>query len=138
MSHPHHESREIALQALYQYELRGAEAAASVDALFETAPEAVRPYARALIQGVRDRDAELQAELQPLVEHWDWTRMAVLDRTILKMGAWELRYSTEVPGRVVLDEAIEMAKRFSTKESGAFVNGVLDHLFRSIQAAGRP
>ncbi len=126
------QSRDLALQGLYQFDLRGEEARDSVEALLAAAEPGVRDYAKTLIDGVRARDRELSEALGNLVEHWSWDRVAVVDRCILRIGAFELRHAPDVPPKVVLDEAIELAKRFSTQESGAFVNGILDKIYRDL------
>ena len=141
MSGSRSQSRDLALQCLYQFDLRGAEARDSVQALLEAAEPGLRDNARALIDGVRARDAELGEALGKLVEHWSWDRVAVVDRCILRIGAFELRHAPDVPPKVALDEAIELAKRFSTQESGAFVNGILDRIYRDLpkpEAAAPP
>ena len=131
-------SRELALQCLYQYDLRGEDARESaMDQLAGADPEA-REYAEALIRGVRAEEPALSDRLKTLVEHWAWDRVAVLDRCILRIGAWELLHAPELPHKVAMDEAIELAKRFSTRDSGAFVNGVLDRLHRERAAPAAP
>ena len=121
-------ARELALQALYQYDLRGEEARESVRELLDAAEPEVRAYAETLIDGVRRHGEALTQELKGLLENWAWERLAVVDRTVLTIGAFELRHVPDLPPKVALDEAIELAKRYSTQESGAFVNGVLDRL----------
>ncbi len=138
MSGARSQSRDLALQCLYQYDLRADEARDSVNALLAAAEPGVRDYAKLLIEGVRARDAELHEALQKRVEHWSWDRVAVVDRCILRIGAFELLHAPEVPPKVVLDEAIELAKRFSTQESGAFVNGILDKVYRGLPAPPPP
>ena len=120
-------ARELALQSLYQMDLRGGDAPPPLP---EDADEESRAYARELIAGVKERDAELVGTLKTLVEHWSWERIAAVDRCILKIGAFELLHAPGIPPKVALDEAIELAKRYSTKESGAFVNGILDRLYQ--------
>lgn len=120
--------RELALQALYQYDLRGEEARESVRGLLAAAEPEVRAYAETLIDGVQRHGEALMQDLKGLLEHWAWERLAVVDRTVLKIGAFELKHVPDLPPKVALDEAIELAKRYSTQESGAFVNGVLDRL----------
>ena len=126
-------AREIALQRLYQLDLRGDEAAEPSERGEEADADALA-YARALVEGVRSRDAEITAALKALVEHWSWERIAAVDRSILRIGAYEILHVPEVPPKVALDEAIELAKRYSTQESGAFVNGILDKLYHQAQA----
>ncbi len=130
MSRERSQARELALQCLYQLDLRGAEAEESARQLLATAEGPVRDYARTLVEGVRTRQEELTGILSALIEHWSWDRVAAVDRAILKIGAYEILHVPEVPPKAALDEAIELAKRYSTRESGSFVNGVLDKIYR--------
>ena len=123
-------ARELALQALYQYDLRGQEAAESARVLLSGAEDEARAYAGTLVSGVRDHDGALTDALKPLVQHWTWERVAAIDRGILRIGAFELTHGVDIPPKVAIDEAIELAKRFSTQSSGAFVNGILDRLYQ--------
>ena len=86
-------------------------------------------FARALLSGVRRNRPELDRRLSAAAANWSLTRMAVTDRNALRLGAYELLY-TDTPPRVAINEAIELAKRFGTEESGHFVNGLLDRLLR--------
>jgi transcription antitermination protein NusB len=92
------------------------------------------PYLLRLIQGVLRDLAALDKELEKHSEHWKLYRMTKIDRNILRIGAEELTHFNDVPPRVTLDECVELAKRFGTDESSAFVNGILDRLK---EAAGR-
>jgi N utilization substance protein B len=87
-----------------------------------------RDYAEVLVTGVRrDRDA-LDATISRASENWRLDRMTRVDRNVLRIGAWELLYRADVPAAVILDEAVELAKRFGTEDSGAFVNGLLSRI----------
>jgi transcription antitermination factor NusB len=68
-------------------------------------------------------------------EHWDLDRMAVVDRNILRLAVYELGWRTETPPRVVINEAIEIAKKFGSRESGRFINGILDRVHRELRPA---
>ncbi len=132
-------ARELALQALYQADLLGDECLPGIEATLRADghPAEVVDYAFDLTRGVRARREETDALLASAAQHWTVSRMAVVDRNILRMGVEELVHHPEVPPRVVINEAIELAKRYSTAQSGAFVNGVLDRVRRDLQAAGR-
>ena len=96
----------------------------------------VRAFAEELVAGViRERD-RLDALIAGAASHWRVERMAVVDRNILRMASYELAHLHDTPAAVVLDEAIEVGKRFGTEQSGAFINGVLDAVRRGM--AGRP
>ena len=126
-------SRELALQFLYQLDLLGdsmhKEAQAFVHAE-ENDHEAAR-FALTLIDGVHSRRAEIAAVIQSVAQNWNISRMAVVDRNVLRLATWELMHSDEVPPKVAVNEAIELGKRFSTQNSGAFVNGILDKIMNS-------
>jgi N utilization substance protein B len=120
-------AREVALQALYQLDLNPD---GSLDQLgrFLAArlqEEELREFAKSLVLGVRRNQAELDASLQQTAANWSLRRMAATDRNLLRLAAFEMRYG-ETPGRVAIDEAVELAKRFGTAQSPAFVNGILD------------
>ena len=132
MNRERSQARELALQCLYQLDLRGQEPQTehTTRDLLGAAEGDVRAHALALVEGIQARQEELIKTLSPLVEHWSWDRVAAVDRAILKIGAYEILHMPEVPPKVALDEAIELAKRYSTRESGAFVNGILDKIYR--------
>lgn len=130
------QARRIALQALYQLDVRGEEFEPDlVQFLREStqSPE-VYFYARQLAEGAWAWRGEADQLIEAAAEHWRIRRMAVLDRNILRLAAFELCEEADIPDRVVLDQAIELAKRFSAAESGAFVNGVLDRILRTVRA----
>jgi N utilization substance protein B len=93
-------------------------------------PEEIRAYASKLFALVLSHLAEIDATLQAALDNWELKRLAVLDRSMLRIGAAELLYEPELPTEIILDEAIEIAKRFGSNESGRFVNGVLDRVAR--------
>lgn len=123
-------ARAVALQALYQFDLRGEDVADDLEGfLREWARDAeTRAYAARLIEGCRLAQDELDEAIGAIAENWALSRMPAVDRAILRLGAYELRYVDDVPERVAISEAIRLAKRFSTAESGAFINGILDKL----------
>ena len=90
------------------------------------APELVE-FANSLIGGVRRNRAELDALLEQTADHWSLERMAATDRNVLRLGAYEILYA-DTPGRVAINEAVELAKRYGTGQSSRFVNGILDRL----------
>ena len=133
-----HQAREAALRSLYLWEVGRTEPARALDTFFAEhepdAPEAVRAFATALVLGTAEEAPDLDALIQQHSAHWRVERIAVIDRLILRMGAWELKHAPDTPAAVVLDEALELARTFSTDDSVKFVNGVLD----SIRKALRP
>jgi transcription antitermination factor NusB len=129
----------MALQVLYQADLLGDDCMDPIEATLrdDGHPAEVVVYAFDLARGVRVRVAELDALMTAAAQHWSVSRMAVVDRNVLRIGIEELLHHPDVPPRVVINEAIELAKRFSTSASGAFVNGVLDRVRRDLETAGR-
>jgi len=123
-------AREIAMQALYQYDLLGKESAEDpVEFCRKRSKDgAVFEFAAELVRGVLEHLEEIDAEIKAVAQNWDLTRMAYVDRTILRIGTYELMFREDVPAKVSINEAIELAKRFSTENSGTFVNGVLDKI----------
>jgi N utilization substance protein B len=117
---------------LFQLDLTGA----SVTDVFEefwkghSAGDDVRSFAERLVHGVLAHRDFLDRVVRASAEHWRIERMAVVDRNVLRMGVYELVYETDTPPVVVIDEAIEVAKKFGSVESGSFINGVLDDVRR--------
>ena len=122
-------AREVALQALFQEDLNPRDSRDQVMPLLENRLKELdlRDFAVSLVMGVlRNRD-ELDALIAAKADNWSVGRMAATDRNILRMGAYEIRY-TDTPPRVAVDEAVELAKRFGAANSSQFVNGILDKL----------
>jgi transcription antitermination factor NusB len=128
-------ARELALQILYQVDLRGRDVLESIQDMLdrEQRDEEVVSYALALVHGTMAAEDDIDRRIRETAEHWDLPRMAVIDRNILRMATWELlEDETEAPPKVVLNEAIELGKRYSTGQSGAFINGILDRILRTM------
>lgn len=124
-------ARELALQALYQLDLRGDYMTGDVEAFCKenTDKTDIYQFAMSLIQGCRSHIEEIDEEISHVAEHWDMHRMAIIDKNILRLGVYELRYREDIPPKVSINEAIDLAKKFSTKNSGTFVNGILDKIY---------
>jgi transcription antitermination factor NusB len=122
--------RELALQMLYQVDLRGDSAleAAEEVAREEEPDRDARAFATKLVNGVRETLDELDREIAATAQNWDISRMAVIDRNVLRMATYELLYCRDIPPKVAINEAIELGKRYSTQKTGAFVNGILDKI----------
>ncbi len=130
-----HKAREIALTFLYQWDVRGEEVLPEMDSvlILDRRTEDVADYVRLIVRGVVAEKAEIDALISAAAEHWSLHRMAVVDRNVLRLAVFEMRFrGDDVPPKVAINEAIELAKRFSTEQSGAFVNGVLDRIRRTI------
>ncbi len=129
-------AREAALQMLYQCEVGGATAGEAIAAYGEIdqatrleSPDAER-FAAGLVAGTLEHAGEIDPIIAASAEHWRPERMAVIDRLILRMAVYQLRHRPDIPPTVVINEAIELARRFGGEESGRFVNGVLDAVKR--------
>ena len=119
--------REQALQALYSMEIgRRDPAEALGEVLDEAADARHRAFVRELVLGTLQYREESDALVRPLLEGWALERLPTIDRLLIEMGAYELRRCAETPAAVAINEAVELAKRFSTEDSGRFVNGVLN------------
>ena len=122
------EARRLALDVLYQADVTGVDGR-SVLADWEAAGRAIAPYTRELVEGVSANVGELDRTLGASSEGWAVDRMASLDRTILRIAAYELTSrDSEVPVGAAIDEAVRAAKELSTEDSGRFVNGVLGRI----------
>ncbi|MGH3508128.1 MAG: transcription antitermination factor NusB [Nocardioidaceae bacterium] len=118
-------ARKRALDILFESELRGLEPGATLDERRAAADPPLNPYTVTLVEGVRDHLGDLDAAIAAYSTGWSLERMPAVDRTILRIGVFELRYVDEVPAAVALDEAVSMARELSTDDSPGFVNGVL-------------
>ncbi len=122
-------AREVALQILYQDDLNPGHSPAQTDEFLENRLLAaeLKQFARSLVAGVRRNRCELDQLLSQTADHWSLGRMAATDRNVLRLGAYEILYA-ETPDRVAINEAVELAKRFGSRQSAQFVNGILDRL----------
>jgi len=129
-------ARKRALDILFSSDVRGDEialtlAAEAKRAASEPAREASWLYAREIIDGIIDHRDDIDDIIVTHSRDWKLDRMPTVDRALLRIGAWEILYNDEVPTAVAIDEAVELAKEFSTDDSGAFVHGVLARVARA-------
>ena len=138
---PRHRAREAALQILYQWDIGGGDVGRAAETFFglqwpdaDPPADVVREFASAL---ARDTAARLEA-IDPLIaetaERWRPERMAILDRLILRMAVCEMQRDRDTPAIVVINEALELARTFSTEESVKFINGMLDAIRKKLEA----
>ncbi|MEE9543422.1 MAG: transcription antitermination factor NusB [Thermodesulfobacteriota bacterium] len=129
-------ARELVLQLLYQRELASLDEEVSSDPekLLEgiTLTGSAGGFCKELIGGVLVHIEELDAIIEPYCEHWSIDRMSVVDRNILRIGVFELRFLPDIPFKVSIDEAVELAKLFGSEDSGSFINGILDALAKDL------
>lgn len=146
---PRRKGRELAVQALYQCDLGASPADEALDhfrpneygsedgeASGQPASKKAFAYAQALVRGTLSNLSEIDGLIRGQAEHWRLERMPAVDRNILRLAIYEFLYETDVPKLVVVDEAIELAKRFGSKDSGRFVNGLLDGLLKKREFPG--
>ena len=129
-------SREVALQILFEMEMAGhapEEAIGLYYQLFDDGDEPgvpfdVRPFAEEIVRGVNLHRVEIDGMIGSASEHWRVARMSVVDRNILRIAIFEMLYCPDIPPKVSINEAIDLGKAFGNMESGAFINGILDHI----------
>jgi len=129
-------ARKRALDILFSADVRGDDipvtlAAEAKRAASEPAREASWLYAREIVDGIIDHRDDIDESIVTHSRDWKIERMPAVDRALLRIGAWEILYNDEVPTAVAIDEAVELAKEFSTDDSGAFVHGVLARVARA-------
>lgn len=127
---PRHQGRELALKALYRIDICGGASNDELTALFESFPaeDSARRFAAQLVEGVRSDLPTLDKHLADALEHWSIKRLSRVDHNVMRIALYELLRMDDIPARVTIDEAIELAKCYGDVESGRFVNGVLDEV----------
>lgn len=131
-------AREYALQMLYQVDLKKSSPVELIAEFWEAnaSPEDVRQFAEVLVRGTTEHIKEIDSLITAHASNWTLKRMGVVDRNVLRLGAFELLHLEDVPPKVSINEAVELAKRFGDKESGKFINGILDAIHKSTGDAG--
>ena len=129
-------ARKRALDILFQADVRVEEpgiilAAEAKRAASEPSRESSWLYAREIVDGVIDHRDDIDEQIATYSRDWTVARMPAVDRAVLRIAIWEILYNDEVPAAVAIDEAVTLAKEFSTDESGSFVNGALDRVART-------
>jgi transcription antitermination protein NusB len=132
--------REVALQVLYQVEQNPGVPPDEIRRFIQRRlleDRKLCEFTEELIDGVKDHQARIDAMITEVAENWRLDRMAAIDRNILRLGAYEMLFRPEVPAKVAINEALELAKRYSTAQSSRFVNGILDRVLQcQIQEGG--
>jgi len=123
-------AREVALQLLFQHDHNPGVDRASIERFIHDRLRnvALEPFCRGLYDGTLSQRADIDQQLTAAAENWRLSRMACVDRNVLRLGAFELLFTPETPPKVAFDEAIELARRYGSADSPAFVNGVLDRM----------
>ncbi len=128
------EARERALALLYEAETKSLTPAEVIAAL----PAPPEPFAEELVIGIGEHADQIDELLRRYARNWDLERMPALDRALLRMGVFELAYRPDVPIGAAISEAVELAKRYSTDDSGKFVNGMLSRIAEEVRSEAGP
>jgi len=129
-------SRELAMQALFYLDMN---TNGSEETLLErfcanfTLSKKARPFFIALVNGVLQTKSELDSIIENYSDHWKISRMACVDRNIIRIAVYELLYCRDIPSKVSINEAVDIGKKFGTEESGAFINGILDSIRMALE-----
>ncbi len=139
-------AREVSLQLLYEIELSARDYSDVVQEFLRDPTlrlqnlgeslsdvEEVKGFTKLITEGVAANVREIDALIESHSTHWKVSRMASVDRNILRMGVFELLYCSDIPSSVTINEAIEIAKKYGTDESSSFVNGILDHIAKELK-----
>jgi transcription antitermination protein NusB len=130
-------ARELALKMLYQMEVNKDSADGALRKYTTIFPhqEDIVSYARFLLSGIIQEQGQLDHYIEEASEHWKISRITYVDKNILRLATYEMLYSTEVPPKVAIDEALELAKKFGAEESKDFINGILDRVLKDFYRA---
>jgi len=134
-------ARETALQVLFQRDLTKEPLLTAQEVQrwaeeFEV-PEPSRAFAQQLVEGTIEHLPEIDQKIASFTQDWSLSRMANVDRNVMRLATYEVLFCSDIPGRVSLNEAIELAKRFGGEESAKFVNGILDRIVDSVTKSER-
>lgn len=129
------------MQSLYQWDFRAQDVAELESALRHNLAEFAadfddKPFVENLTNGVLEHQAEIDGTITKYAPQWPLEQITLVDRNVLRIGIYELKYNTDIPAKVAINEAIELAKTFGGESSGKFVNGVLGAIFRDMTALG--
>ena len=131
-------SREFALQVLYQIDITGDPFEAALANFWQEHQEEsidaqIRDFANELVRGVFTNLSPIDNKISQFAENWQLERMAVVDRNIMRLSCFELIYKQDIPPKVSINEAVELAKKYSGKEAGKFVNAILDKVKQELE-----
>ena len=131
-------SRELALKFLYQFELNGGDLDEQIQLFLDrnSSQEDVANFMKELVVSLIDKMEEIDEIIQKFSDHWILDRMTVIDRNILRMGACELLFNFSTPPKVVINEAIDIAKKYGNEDSPEFINGILDKVYNETGQKG--
>jgi len=127
-------ARELAVQVLFHLEFNPSDPGESFDLLCRSfsPPKEIRAFSKELVLGVWENKGKLDTLIRQASRNWRIERMSRVDRNILRVAVFEVLYVGDIPPKVSIDEAVELGKKYGTEDSGAFVNGVLDHIYNQL------
>lgn len=125
-------AREKGIQALYQMDLSGAEASEAIENVLN-GDDSESSYLYDVVQGVERNLEDIDNIIKENLEKWSFDRLAKVDRNILRLAVYEMKQSEDVPAKVAINEAVELAKHFSDERAGKFINGVLSKINKSME-----
>ena len=128
------QARDWALKIFYQADISRRPVEAAADHFFKneiSSDMEIHEFAKRLVLGVRDHLEDIDSIISKYATNWQLKRMAVIDKNILRMGVFELKYAPDIPPKVTINEAVELAKRYGDLESSKFVNGILDKIHKT-------
>ncbi len=133
-------ARQLALQILYQIDITHDNSSVSLENFWRSQPQeidsTVQQFTSELVKGIQNYYQIIDEKISKYAKNWELKRMAIVDRNILRQACFELLYCPDIPPKVTINEAIELAKRFSGIEAGKFVNGILDRIRKDITKSG--
>jgi len=132
-------AREYALQSLYAYEMTQDHLDKIIDDIINLRikDEKTRAFSELLVRKVVNHQDKLDRMIRKKAINWDFTRIAIIDKLVLRMGISEFLFFEDIPPKVTINEAIEIAKKFSTEKSGSFINGILDSILNDLKKSGK-
>lgn len=128
------QARENVLKILYQVEILGDDLNSVLDRYWDASPtfdDTIKKFANELVKGIAERKDELDEVIKNKLKNWNFERVAIIDRNILRMGVYEIMFREDIPDSVSINEAIEIAKKYGDQESSRFINGILDKVAKS-------
>jgi N utilization substance protein B len=128
------QSREICLQILFQSEFSARIAVSDfLNLLEDSVPKEVLSYAEVLAEGIKNNQVEIDKVIQAASAHWTLTRMSTVDRNVLRIGVFEMKYAADkIKPSIAINEAVELAKKYGSTDSSSFVNGLLDAIAKGL------
>jgi len=128
------QARENVLKILYQVEILGDDLDSVLDRYWDASPtfdDTIKKFANELVKGIAEKKDELDEVIKNKLKNWNFERVAIIDRNILRMGVYEIMFREDIPDSVSINEAIEIAKKYGDQESSRFINGILDKVAKS-------